>query len=223
MAESLENLRTSVRIETRDPNGITFQDNEVDYAINVAYGMVYTRVAKALQDQFITVVLVDIVANQREYDLPEDHLRTKMIELVQSNATIPLKRYARAATANFVGGSVYNIFNVYPTFDLEGDQFCLEPTPMYSLVEGLRHTYYAKSIPLVDDDDEVHENFNKTEWINYVIIEAARICFSMVEAMGGRISNDFMERLKDTKSVFEDSLLVRTISPRVNRHKRYFR
>lgn len=222
MAITLEELRDKVRIELRDPNGRTFQDADVNYAVNQAYAKVFTMVAKALQNQFVTVNTFDVVGGQRAYALEEDFLRTKLLEFVDGNQTVPLKRYVRGASTNFTGGSTYNLFNDYPTYDYEGDYLVFEPTPLSDLEDGFRHTYYAKSTELVDDDDEVHDDFNKQNWIDLTVVEAAWVCFSQVEAMGGRVSNDFKDRLKELRESVEDSLVLRSLSPMRNRRKGYF-
>lgn len=222
MAKTLLNLRDLLRIELRDPDGYTFQDADCDYALNQAYRKTFMRVVKFNQDYFVTPTLLDVVGQVREIALPDDFLKAKSIELVVGNLWIPLKRRIRAATINATSAGSININTDDFTYDFEGDNICLEPTPQVDRDAGLRLTYYQTYIELVSDSDEINSNF-KDIWIDVLILEAAVTCFSQIEAIGGRVDIATISgRLKDAVDMLEHSLGIRTLSPIVLRKKRYF-
>lgn len=221
MATSLSDLRTLTRIELRDPDGYTFVDADVDYAINQAYRKAFQRVANALQDYFVTTTLHSLVAGQREYALPSDHLRTKMFEYVRNDVTIPMKRRRRAADGNYTSGSLFNAVNEQPDFDFEGDNFVIEPTPQVSESNVIKQTYYQTYTKLENDSDNINTNF-KDMWIDVVVLDAAWALHSQVESLGGKVSTDIKDRLKDARDVMDKSLKLRSLSPIRRRRRGYF-
>ena len=221
MATSLADLRTLTRTELRDPDGYTFVDADVDYAVNQAYRKAFQMVANELQDYFVTTTNHNLVAAQREYALPADHLRTKMFEYVRQDVTIPMRRRRRAADANYTSGSLFNAVNEQPDFDFEGDNFIIEPTPQVSKTNGIKQTYYQTYTKLTVDADEINSNF-KDIWMDVVVLDAAWALHSQVESLGGKVSTDIKDRLKDARDVMMKSLKLRSLSPIRRRRRGYF-
>ena len=221
MTTTLANLRTSTRIEVRDPDGITFQNADVDYAINQAYRKAFLNIATVCQDYFVTSVNVSIVAGTASYALPSDHLRTKRLEYVTGNIQIPLKRRQRGATVNYTGGVSFNLTNDCPQYDFEGNNLILEPTPLAAVTNGLKHTYYTTASTLTATTDTIKSQF-KDMWTDVITLEAAWALFSQVEALGGYVSPDIKERLQDAWKKVRSSAILRTLSPVRRRRKGYF-
>lgn len=221
MAVTLANLRTAVRIELRDPDGVTWNDEKVDYAANQAYRICFLRIASAVKDYFVTTANVNIVSGTRAYALPSDHLTTKLLEYVTSTQTYPIPRYTRGAAPNVTSGSAGLRGTPYFTYDLEGTNFVLEPTPQASETNGIKHTYYAGPSTLASSGSTIHANF-KDAWVDVIVLEACKALLSQIEAMGGFVSDEFNERLKRAWDVVEKSMRTREISPRVYPTKGYF-
>lgn len=221
MATTLANLRTSVRIELRDPDGITSTDTMINYAINQAYRKAFMHVVKQAKDYFVTTTTHDIVAGTRAYANPTDHLTTKYMEYVAPTATIPLFRYTRGITVNPTSGTGYPAGVPAFTYDFEGDNFVLEPTPTISLTAGIKHTYYPTAATLSSDSSVINAGF-KDIWVDVIVLEAARICLSQIEARGGIVSDEFAERLKEARETMDQSLRLRDVSPRLLVVKGYF-
>lgn len=221
MATTLANLRTAIRIELRDPDGVTWNDEKVDYAANQAYRLCFLRIAAAVKDYFLTTVNVNIVSGTRAYALPSDHLTTKLLEYVDTNRTFPIPRYTRGASPNYTAGSMGLGGAPYYTYDLEGTNFVLEPTPQQSVTNGIKHTYYPVPSALTSSSSAIHSNF-KDAWVDVIVLEACKALLSQIEAMGGFVSDEFNDRLKRTWDVVEKSMRVREISPRVLPVKGYF-
>lgn len=222
MATTLQNLRDGVRVETRDPDGIYFQDNEIDNNINQAYRTTYQQVLNAIQRYFALPIYTDVTAATREYALPADHFRLLKIELIIGTTWVPLRRYLRGYAANYVGGVNYGINNPVPTYDIEGDNLVLEPTPRVTVPQGLRWTYDQTPIDLISPTDTIHPNF-KDLWKDVIILRAAKACFGQMEAVGGIVSaGTLKERLEEQEQTLEKSLALRTTSPNKKRRKSYF-
>lgn len=222
MATTLANLRTAIRIELRDADGVTWNDEKVDYAANQAYRLCFLRIASAVKDYFVTTANVNIVSGTRAYALPSDHITTKLLEYVESSRTYPIHRYTRGAGVNYTAGSLGAISGApYFTYDLEGTNFVLEPTPQQSVTSGIKHTYYAGPSALTGSSSAIHANF-KDAWVDVITLEACKALLSQIEAMGGFVSDEFNDRLKRAWDVVEKSMRVREISPRVYPTKGYF-
>lgn len=222
MATTLTNLETAVRIELRDPDGVTWNDDKVDYAVNQAYRKCFLRIASQVKDYFVTTANVNIVSGTRAYALPSGHLTTKFLEYVTASKTYPIFRYVRGASSNATSGITASSSNapIY-TYDFEGDNFVLEPTPQASVTSGIKHTYYAGPAALTTGSSAINSNF-KDAWIDVIVLEACVALLSQVEAMGGFVSDEFERRLKDMWAVVDSSLRVRDVSPRVYPTKGYF-
>lgn len=221
MATTLANLREAIRIELRDPDGVTWNDTKVDYAANQAYRLCFLKIASFVKDYFVTTTTVNIEAETRAYTLPSDHLTTKLLEYVEASRTYPIQRYIRGAAPNATSGVSGIVQAPIYTYDIEGNNFVLEPTPQASVTNGIKHTYYAGPTSLTISSSTIHSHF-KDYWVDVIVLEACRVLLSNVEAIGGFVSNEFNERLKDAWDVVGKSLRVRDISPRVYPVKGYF-
>lgn len=222
MATTLLNLRTAVRIELRDPDGVTFQDPDVNHAINMAYRRVYMRIARYVQDYFVTTSSSNVVSGTRAYALPSDCLRLKSLEYVKSNVTAPLTRYVRGVGLNYTGAGSTTVLIVPPfTFDFEGDNIVLEPTPQESVTNGLKFTYYQTSTSLSSDASTINSNFKDT-WIDAIVLDATINCLSQIEAEGAIVSSTIKERLKNCHEEIDAFIRLRTLSPRRRSRRGFF-
>lgn len=223
MATSLENLRDSVRIELRDPDGITFQDPDIDHAVNQAYRTVFMRIAKMNRDYFVTSETFDLVSGTDTYDLPDNCLRVKRVEYIRNNQEIPLFQYVRGKRSNYTGNGGSLAIRIPPyTYDFEGDSIIFEPTPQESLPDGIKITFTSGSTTLVNDSDEIHPNF-KDMWVDSIVLLATKGCLSQIEAGGALVSvADFESRLKTALDILDSSVILRTLSPKRRTRRGFF-
>jgi len=228
MAKTRAQLRDSLRIEINDPDGVTLSDDKVDYAIQTAYEEVFALVANTIKSHFVLTDYMDIVASQREYALPSDFSRMKSLEFNRSGCTTPIKQKVRGVETNSTtGGSITtNSVGAIFEYDFEADNFVLEPTPLWSLTDGLKLTYYPEPITFTADSGvggTVNAGF-KDSWCRLVILEAAQTCHSIIESLGGKVDNTALQnRLDKARSSLKDTLSLRTLSPVRNRRKGYFK
>ena len=222
MSTTRENLRDALRIELRDPDGIQFEDADLNENVNRAYRLTFQQIANVLQDYFVTTDSQDIIAETSEYALPATCLRVKKVELIIGNSKVPLERYRRGAEATYTLGSSFGASSRYPTYDFEGDNLILEPTPRADVTDGLLITFYATASDLSTDGATIHAGF-KDMWRDVVILRAAKTSLGQLETLGSVVSlTDLNERLKDAESTMLDSLRLRGMSPERKRRKSYF-
>lgn len=223
MATTLQNLLDDFRIETRDPNGQLFQDEDAIYALNSAYLKCYSHILKQNKDYFLTSDLVSLVANQRAYALPNDFARMKRVEYIRDNNTIPLFERVRGVDAAYIGPSVASAsFGIF-TYEFENDNIIFEPTPQYSATNVIKRTYYPTPTELVDVADTIATGF-KDHWRMFIVLEAVWSGYTGIEAVGGRVNKaDIEERLKAAKKMVDEEIALRTLSPKIRRRRKYFR
>jgi len=223
MATTLQNLIDATRIEVRDPDGITFQDPDIIYNVNQAYRLTYQDVVNELQDNCVVPVTMTLTANVGVYALPANCLRLKKVEVVYQNIVTPIKRYRRGWEANFTGGVYYGSPSFVDfTYDIEGDNLLLEPTPGITLANGLLLHIYPVPTQLVAPTDIINTGF-KDVWIDVLVLRAARACFAQLEASGGYVAPQLLqERLEDSEKKMFKSISLRTLSPEKKRRKGFF-
>lgn len=223
MATTLQDLLDGVRFETRDPDGISYQDEDIIYNINGAYQETFQQISNELEDYFVLPVLQDITALTREYALPEDFGRMIRAEIVIQDAWVPMTQYVRGISSNWNGGVNIGLTYIIPTYDFEGDNLVLEPTPQVTVTDGMRWTYSQVPELLVTGTDPIHANF-KDMWARLVILRAAKSCFAQTEAVGGIVSVNVLDtRLAALEKQMIESIRLRTLSPRKKRRQGYFR
>jgi len=226
MAKDLSTLRGSVRIEVRDPDGIRFSDSDVDSAINQAYRRLYLRVLGANQNYFSVTTYHDITSGQSNIALPADHMRTVRLEYINGDIEIPLKKRDRGITANYTGGSNFNLASNYFTYHFESSNLVIEPTPRVTVTNALKHTYIETLLEadyMVADLDTVHVDI-KDIWEDAIVLDAATTLCSQLESIGADISNNLLDRLTLATNAVDKSLMLRSLSPNRNRRRKgYFR
>ena len=223
MATTLQNLLDAVRIETRDPDGINFQDADVVFNINQAYRQTYQQIANLLDNEFCDVETQDITAATRSYNLPTGCYRVIRIEvIIGQNTWVPIARYRRGYSPNYTGGTNIGLSYVIPTYDFESDTIVLEPTPMVTVPGALRITFQQEPELLVNLTDVIHADM-KDMWIDMLVLRAARSCFGQTEAVGGIVSPEILlQRLKELEQAFLDSNSFKSLSPIKKRRKGFF-
>lgn len=229
MATTLQNLIDGVRIETRDPNGITFQDEDIIRNVDQAYKNVYQLVANTKNaNYFLAEVTMDIVAGEEYFDLPDaledrEYIRVVNIFFIpNSNTKIPLYRYDRGIEPYSTGNATFGWVGSLPTFRFKGRGFVLEPTPINDIDGGICVEVLLAPETLVAPSDTVHEDF-KDLWSDLVILRATKACLGQLEAVGGIVSyGPLNERLKETEDQVKESLALRALSPVKKRRRGFF-
>lgn len=223
MATTLQNLLDDFRLETRDPNGQLFQDEDAAYAINKAYIRCYSFVLKLNKDYFLTTDTINLVAGTRAYPLPANFVRMKRVEYIINNSTIPLFERIRGVDSAYTGPSSASIYYGNYTYEFEDDNIIFEPTPQVTATGVIKITYYPSPVEMADVSETIDSAF-KDHWTNYIILEAINSGYAQIEALGGRISkSDIKDRLDEAKETVRAEVALRTLSPRIRRRRKYFR
>lgn len=223
MATTLQNLLDDFRLETRDPNGQLFQDEDAIYVLNKAYLRCYSFILKHNKDYFLKSVTISLVSGTRAYALPSDFVRMKRVEYVINNSTIPLKERIRGVDAAYTGPSSASVYYGNYTFEFEDDTIVFEPTPQITAADVVKITYYPSPIEMADVSESIDTAF-KDHWTDYIILEAIKAGYAQIEALGGRVSRqDIDDRLKTARNTVRDEIALRTLSPRIRRKRGYFK
>lgn len=224
MAKTLLTLRNQLRIEVRDPDGIRFEDPDLNYSLNQAYRRAYLKAMYAQKGYFVVDTTHNIVAGNAVITLPNDHFHTVRLEYINGDLQIPLFERNRGATVNYTGGSTFNLDTDAFVYHFEGNTIVLEPTPQTTKGDGIKHTYVQallESDDLSADGDTVHADF-KDMWCDVVVLDAALNCLSQIETLGATLSQNLVDRFSAANKLFEDTLGIRTQSPNRNRRRKGF-
>lgn len=176
-------LRTRVREYLDEPTADFWTDAQINNWINQAYNYCYHIVVQADEGFFRSVVLVNIVADQADYALPTNHLKTRLLERVFDTYTIPLRVFDRIESVNFTSATGLN--NLYvPSYRLVGQNITLEPTPIESITNGLRHEFVTQPVPMNADGDSPNAGFVDM-WQEGIVLKAVISAKEKEEAIVG--------------------------------------
>ena len=81
MSKTLTNLRAATRTYLDEATQADWTDVEVDREVNLAYMKVYSEIVNVYEEYYSTKSITSSVANQQEYDLPDDIYKIRRIEI----------------------------------------------------------------------------------------------------------------------------------------------
>lgn len=221
MATTLKNLRDNLRIEIRDPDGLQFNDDALDYIINQAYVSAFYRIINVNEDYFESSASLNITANVETVALPTDFLRLKEIFYIPSSTSrIPMIRY-RGGITEFSSQTPILQNSCY-AYDFEGSNLLLKPIPSASLTNGILIKYYADCDKLSIDADPIHSEF-KDNWASAIVLEAALSCVGQLEIQGTLVSNTLETRLSSLWSNILKIVSMRSLTAVFNKGRGFFR
>lgn len=157
-----DKVRLDLDLEGEKGRRFISTDEMVGYC-NSAINQIEARIVKIYEDYFLTDTTLTIVANQAEYDVPEDIYALKFRGMVfdDGHRTYPIKRlprrfqFERIALANH-RRSETDFFNYYiKNSSTDGYKIVLVPTPLVG-GEHVRLWYIrnAQRVPLVQEGSE---------------------------------------------------------------------
>lgn len=137
-------IRTALRRQLRDKDGVEWTDTELDATINVAYALVQKEIRKIAPEAHLSWDTMNQVLGQSWYNLPE----TFSISMVQLRNTSSLeyypihkKRYEDIGPVLHTSGAVQVVdpANVADSFyTIRGQFLGVFPTPTVTVVDGIR-------------------------------------------------------------------------------------
>lgn len=168
---TLQQLRTRVRAYLDEPVAAYWADAELNTWINQAYFYYYMWIVASFEGYFAKDILIDIVATQPKYAIPNDFYKIRLLERVYNSWTVPLRVYDRMETANITANSNYSQLYL-PTYRFEGQNIVLEPTPDTDITGGLRLEYVPQPTALTVDASTPDAGY-LTMWEEPLVIRAA--------------------------------------------------
>lgn len=209
---TLLQLRTKVRYNLEGQTAVAssrYRDASINDHLNEGYGQYQLDLIENGEGDLCTKVPLNYVANQEEYALPADWVKTKRVERVVSFGTVPLKRFERYDTANVTvsgnGGDGY-----LPTYRFRGRNLIFEPFPTFTQTAGAVHEYYLFQPPLVIDSDSPSAGFIEP-WQSMLVLWATIAELEGKEAVGSIVSIDtFRARLEKMELKFTQSMQNRS-------------
>ena len=177
---NLGELRTKTRYYLDDDSATRYTNTEVNVYINLAYNFYYQELVSHGYDGLLTTpASLNIVASTDTIALPSTFLKVKTLLRVIDTRKIPLEYFR-----NYDNVEYSNKYGEYvPTYDLQGLNIKLYPTPDSSYTAGLELRYWPIMTELVDDANSPVAGFI-APWQNMITLKAA------IFAKGGREEED---------------------------------
>ena len=207
---TLAQLRLRVRYNLGEPSGEQrFYNVSINANLNESYRYYLAQLIDNGESNFTTTVSIDFVANQAEYALPSDWVKTRMVDRVTTFGTVPLERFERYETTNItIGGNAGDWF--LPSYRFRGQNLVFEPKPTFSQVGAVIHEYYAEPANLVADGDSPSTGFIET-WQDMMVIRATLSELENKDAVGGVSDiNSFRLRLQNMEEAFRKLMTGRS-------------
>lgn len=210
---TLVQLRTRVRYNLGEVTGQQrFSDASINANINEAYQQYQLDLIESGEGDFLTRTTINLVANQANYALPADWVKTERLERQLTFGTKPLyndkRLYAINPSYAVFSGDVY-----IPTYRYRNREIIFEPTPQVSEAAGIIHEYYALQPILAADNATPATGFIEP-WQTMLVLYATIAELEGKDAIGG-VSDiaTFRARLEKAEQKFRDSLEGRSESP----------
>lgn len=157
-------------------------------------------------DQWTT----SLVANQREYPLPEGAGRIKRVSLkwTEGNRTyeVPLERneYWQDGVVH-VTGTPGSINSYRPTFQLQGNLLILEPAPGFTLAASLMIDLESAPARISVDADKIDLRFPDV-METLLVYDTVVLALAMEHSMGN-LPEDYVNQLKEFRDSMEGIFL----------------
>lgn len=207
---TLAQLRQRVRYNVGEPfpggvNSSRFYDVSINNNLNEAYSHYQQWLWVNGEGDLAIVAPIDLVANQAQYPLPADWVKTHKLERVITFGTRPLDKYERYQASNVtIAGNNGDAY--LPTYRYLGRNLVLEPYPTFGEIGGLVHEYYALKAPMVLDTDTPDAGLIEP-WQSMLVIWATIAELEQKEAIGGVAdTSTFRDRLQQMEKSYLESM-----------------
>jgi len=154
MGATLAVMRTRVKNLLLDDD--FFSDAVIDGHINDAYNIHFDLVKEILEDYFMKVELIDVVADANELTLPTDFSQLKTLGFSEDGESYAQLDYV---TMDGFEPSSKGSPNRY---DLVGENVIVFPVPDSAITDGFKLRYTHEITALAADPDTVEDVFNGT-------------------------------------------------------------
>lgn len=161
MSRRLEFLVDEIRRSTESVSNKGFSDLEIIYYLNEAQEHLYSEIVKRAPKLFTEEVMIDIVADQTDYDLPSDCYNGAGIIAVEIKWGINDNEYVlMPARSIYLRRTDWKIDLPY-WYDRVNSKIRLSPMPNQDILSGLRVRYQRK-LRTLDIRRGVLSNLSKT-------------------------------------------------------------
>jgi hypothetical protein len=150
--------------------------------------------------------LAALVANQREYPLPEGTGRVKRVSLKWTEGShtfeVPLERreYWNDAVVHTAG--VPSTINMYrPTYQLQGNLIVLEPAPGFALADGLMIDTEDAPARLAADSDKLDLRF--PDVMETLLIYDTVVLALAIEHSQGNLPENYVNHIRSFRDELE--------------------
>lgn len=178
MAKTLTILRAKVRTLLDEVTEADWKDTELDRDINLGYMKIYTAVVGVYEDYYSEKYTCDTVADQQEYDLPDDFYKIRRVQInYNTSDSNSVSSYAIPATMDEVMGDL-NSTTLSPTvfrnpaYFIRGNKIGFIPVPDESGTDAITLWYIKTIDELSAVTDEIDIPF-PDRYYNSIILEAA--------------------------------------------------
>lgn len=137
-----------------------WSDADLLDAFNTAQDLRYMDLCDADEGWFTEPYVANIVANQKEYTIPEGMDRVKRVVLIFAEGgrtiEVPLTRNERwSDTTTTQSGVAAGSIGALPTYRIVGEEIWLEPPPTQARTNGIRIELEAAPARLVDGNSKI--------------------------------------------------------------------
>lgn len=208
---SLQDLIGSVRdlLNQSDATNSFWTDVEITRYINEAIRIYFAELVMNNEGHFLTVVPLDITANQELITLPSDFFDARALykTITQGYVLLP---YRNNFTEGFSTNGGSDMETYLPEYHFEQNSLVLRPVPNFSQTAGLRLEYYQFPLQLLNGGDVMTSQISPVfkQLIEMYAVYKAKLKESLVT--GVRTHDVAAENLRDLYKNFKDSVTLRS-------------
>lgn len=165
MSKSLSTIRTKVRTYLDEATEADWTDAEINTEINSKYMSMYTSVVNTYEDYYRTRVSTSVVADQQEYEVPDNFFKMKRLEITYISGEVRAKALRQdfdqitRSTADESIGSTSS-----PIYELSGNFLKFLPVPQNNVTDGILMSYIRQATELASDSSEIDIPFADRYW-----------------------------------------------------------
>lgn len=209
MAKTRVQLRTHTRMYLDEVSEADWEDDQINTELNYAKNEVYTAVVETWEDYYRDKVVTDFVANQSEYQLPDNFFKVRRLEVTYASGengtkALPMSfDLIRESLDSTSQGS-----SSRPVYDLSGRFLQVLPYPTTTVTNGLR-MYYIRTSDEMDEDDDVLDIPFPDRYGRLVVLAAAAELLrkgQQEEAASAKYKVDFELGLEKMKQELEERM-----------------
>lgn len=207
MSKSLSELRTHTRVYLDEVSPADWTDSQINREVNYAYLELYTAIVETYDAYYRQVSTSNLVADQQEYELPEDFFKVQRLEVKYDSAG----DYYKAGVFDFrqlrLAYDTTGVGNPSrPIYEISGNYIRLLPVPDESITSGLR-LEYVKTISELSSDTSTIDIPFANRYARLIPLGAAAQLLrkgQQEEAVAAKYQEDFMIGIEKMKQELED-------------------